>query len=65
MSVVSQQEVERQEPDVVWGAAAIGAVINRTERQAFYLLESSNLPAKKIGGLWCASRAKLLEAIST
>jgi hypothetical protein len=50
--------------DVVWGAKAIGAVINRTERQAFHLLESGALPAKKIGNLWTGSRRKLLAAIS-
>ena len=49
--------------DVVWGAAAIATVINKTKRQAFHLLESGLLPARKIGKQWCASRTKLLRAV--
>ena len=33
----------------LWGAAAIGAEINRTERQAHYMLERGLLPAEKVG----------------
>jgi hypothetical protein len=43
--------------DLVWGVAAIAAEINRTPRQAFHMLENSRLPARKVGGRWCASRA--------
>lgn len=60
-------------PDAVWGAAEIGAVIGRTERQASYLLERGLLPAKRIGGRvvngvmrggrWVASRKALLAAL--
>jgi hypothetical protein len=47
--------------DIVWGAAAIGRVIGKSERAAFHLLESKKLDsAKKVGGRHCASRAKLL-----
>ena len=52
------------DPDIVWGAAAIAAVIRRSERQAFYLLESGALPAKKLGKQWVASRRKLLAALT-
>jgi hypothetical protein len=45
--------------DLVWGVAAIAAEINRTPRQAFHMLENSRLPARKVGGRWCASRAGL------
>jgi hypothetical protein len=51
------------ESDIVWGAEAIGQVIGRKPRQAFHLLESGCLPAKKLGGRWCASRRKLIEAV--
>jgi hypothetical protein len=51
-------------PDIVWGAEAIGAVINKRRRPAFYLLESGRLPAKKIGGQWAASRRALISHIS-
>jgi hypothetical protein len=44
----------------LWGAAAIGAEINRTERQTVHLLSTGKIKcAKKIGGFWVASRDKL------
>lgn len=40
-------------PDFVWGAAAIGKVIGRTEKGAFHALESGRVPgAKKVAGRW-------------
>jgi hypothetical protein len=45
--------------DIVWGADGIGKVINRNERQTFHLIDTRQLPAKKIGGRWCASRSGL------
>ena len=45
--------------DLVWGAVAIGRVIDRKPRQTFFLLESGQLPARKCGGRWCASREAL------
>ena len=48
--------------DLVWGAIAIAATLNINKRQAFFLLEKKRIPARKIGGRWCASRAKILEA---
>jgi hypothetical protein len=50
--------------DLVWGGEDIGRAINRTARQAFHLLENGYLPAKKVGGLWCASRAALRRALT-
>jgi hypothetical protein len=46
---------------ILWGAAAIAEVINRTPRQVLHLLENRQLPARKIGGRWCASRTALRE----
>ena len=43
----------------VWGAKAIGAVIGKTERATFHLLESGALPAAKIGGQWGALPSRL------
>jgi hypothetical protein len=51
------------EPDAVWGATAIGRVINRSARQTFHLLESGALPARKVGKSWVASRRKLRELV--
>jgi hypothetical protein len=50
-------------PDVLWGAAEIGRAIGKAARATFHLLEAGHLPARKIGGQWCASRRKLLEAL--
>jgi hypothetical protein len=44
----------------VWGAAAMGQVIGRTERQVFHMLEAGHLPARKVGRKWVCSRARLL-----
>jgi len=46
--------------DLCWGAKAIADAIERSERVTFYLLENGLLPARKVGGKWCASRARLL-----
>ena len=48
---------------VVHGAAAIGAVIGMSRRQAFYRLENGELPARKIGRNWVAIRGELLAAM--
>jgi hypothetical protein len=45
--------------DLLWGVRPISEEINRSERQTFHLLENGRLPAKKIGGRWCASRIGL------
>jgi hypothetical protein len=56
--------VTDSDPDVIWGAAAIAATINKTPRAVFHLLENGHLPARKIGGQWVASRKKLLATIT-
>jgi hypothetical protein len=39
-----------------WGAKAIGAALNLTERQAFFQLEAGRIPgARKFGRNWGAS----------
>jgi hypothetical protein len=51
--------------DLLWGAAAIAAVIRRSPGATFYMLESGGvLPARKVGGRWVASRRKLLNALT-
>lgn len=45
--------------DLIWGVAGIAAAINRSPRQCFHMLENGRLPARKIGGRWCASRVGL------
>jgi hypothetical protein len=47
----------------IWGAAAIGAVIRKSERAAFHLLESGALRgARKVNGQWTARPSVLLRA---
>ena len=47
--------------DLLWGAQAIADELGISRRKAFYYLESSTIPAKKIGGIWVGSRAALNE----
>jgi hypothetical protein len=44
----------------VWGAAAIGSIINRSPRQTHHLLTSGHIKsARRIGGRWVANVAAL------
>ena len=61
MSIADKDEAPA---DFVWGAGAIAKVIGRSERAVFHMLEKKLLPAKRVGGRWCASRRKLLEALT-
>ena len=58
MSAINEiDDLELDRP--IWGAAAIGAEINRTERQAFYLLEAGLIPGEKVGKVWVTTRRRL------
>jgi hypothetical protein len=46
--------------DTLWGVPAIAPVINRTRRQTYRLLENKQIPARKVGDHWVASRKRLL-----
>jgi hypothetical protein len=53
------------EIDLIWGAAAIGALLNLTERQAFFQLEAGRIPgARKWGRKWSASGAVLRRVLT-
>ncbi|TIL59248.1 MAG: DNA-binding protein [Mesorhizobium sp.] len=56
-------EDELESSDIVWEVANIAKVIGREQRTTFHLLTTGQLPAKKIGGRWVASRRKLLAAV--
>ena len=45
--------------DLLWGAAAIGAFLNLNRRQSYHCLENDQLPARKVGDKWVASRDAL------
>ena len=57
MSQSSSYDPELDAP--VWGAKEIAAVIKRTERATYHLLEQGHLDADKIGGSWRSSRRRL------
>jgi hypothetical protein len=66
MSVEAQETWPRQGDNSnnlnkpVWGAAAIGEEINRTERQTHHLLSTGQIKcAQKKGGRWCATPSAL------
>lgn len=51
--------------DVVWGAPAIAAAINRPVRATYHMLESGTLPgAKKIAGRWCFAPSVFYDAVT-
>jgi hypothetical protein len=53
------------DPDApVWGAAAIGRVIGRSERQTFHLLEKRLIDATEVGALWVSTPRRLLSGIA-
>jgi hypothetical protein len=45
--------------DIVWEVAEIAKEIKRTARQTYHLLNTGQLPARKVGGRWVGSRKKL------
>lgn len=48
------------EIDLIWGINAIARLIGRTDRQAFHMANTGQIPAKKVGGRWCADRSELI-----
>jgi hypothetical protein len=48
------------DPEIVWGAAAIGQVINRTPRQVHHMLQSGHIhAARRCGNRYFADKAGL------
>jgi hypothetical protein len=43
----------------IWGARSIGAAIDRTERQAYRLIETGALPVTKISGTYVTTLRRL------
>lgn len=46
--------------ELIWEVSEIGKLIGRNERQTFHLLNTGQIPAKKVGGRWVAERSKLI-----
>lgn len=51
------------EADLLHGAAAVADFLGVNPRRAFYLLESGELPAFKLGGRWALRKSKCRAAI--
>jgi hypothetical protein len=56
-----EQNYDSGNIDLLWGCRAIADFIGRRERQVFHLLETGQLPARKVGATWVAQRRKLRE----
>ena len=50
--------------DILWSAEKIAECIGKSTRATYHLLERGLLPARKVGKQWCASRRKLLHALT-
>ena len=48
----------------VWGAEAIGQVIDRSEQETFYLLGNGLIDASKVGGRWTSTPRRLLKSLA-
>lgn len=53
-----------QDDRPVWGVKAISEVINRNERQTYYLCSKGLIPVTKIGDQWTGIPSRLLRAVS-
>jgi hypothetical protein len=62
----SQTETDSTDDPIIWGAEAIGRVINRNPRQVFHLAAIGAIPVKRVGGRdkrggrLCARKSALL-----
>jgi excisionase family DNA binding protein len=51
---------DNETADVLWGASEIANFIGVTRRRCFFLLQAGHIPARKVGGGWCARKSSLL-----
>ena len=49
----------------VWGAEAIGRVIERSEAETFYLLANDLIDASKVGGRWTSTPRRRLNSLAS
>jgi hypothetical protein len=60
----AMQEEPEERLDLIWGCVPIASFIERTPRQTLYMLEKGFIPARKVGGKWCASKRTLRQALA-
>lgn len=53
------QPESQESLDLIWGAKDIARVIGKPVRATFHLLESGQIPGRKIGRQWVVSRKQL------
>ena len=58
-SELKMPAAQADELQVLWGAKAIGEAIGAPPRRAFYLLEKSLIPGRKVGSTWTSTRGQL------
>lgn len=61
MSSQENSGLDARDLDLIWGAEAIGKAVGLSERQAKHILSQGEIPGRKVGGRWVASRRKLRE----
>jgi hypothetical protein len=61
MDTHDSAHTEPKRLSLIWGARNIANEVGISQRQAFYLLEGGQIPAKKIGGRWVVDRDVLRE----
>jgi hypothetical protein len=59
-----QDDYERYLDCPVWGAAAIGKVINRTEHQVHHMIQTKLLRTRKVGKIHTSTVRTLLEDVT-
>jgi hypothetical protein len=64
LSIGASKDVPLFNDDVLKGAAAIGAFLGTSARQAFYLCERGQIPCGKLGASWIASKTVLREYLN-
>jgi len=55
---------EAEKDDLIWNVGPIANVIGRDDRATYHLLSKGELPARKVGGRWVASKRRLLAFLS-
>lgn len=58
-SAVEPAKIPSETLSLLWGADAIADVLGISRRSAFHMLETGQLPAKKVGSRWVVERATL------
>lgn len=48
----------------IWGAEAIGEIVNLPTSKAYWCLEQGYLPGRKVGKKWVSTKRQLLTAIT-